>query len=207
MPKGSEQLTNSRREEIIDACAALYEKMNFKDITIKEISKYTSFTRTSIYNYFRTKEEIFLALFQREYELWIDDLTHLAGDNQRLSADDFASKLASSLEKRQRLLKLLSMNMYDMEENSSMDSLVAFKRAYGRSINALKICLKKFFPQMTEKDAEDFIFTFFSFIYGIYPYTYVTEKQREAMKKAGVEFKYLSVYEMAYMEIKKLLDI
>lgn len=207
MPKGSEQLTNSRREEIIDACAALYEKMNFKDITIKEISKYTSFTRTSIYNYFRTKEEIFLALFQREYELWIDDLTHLAGDNQRLSADDFASKLASSLEKRQRLLKLLSMNMYDMEENSSMDSLVAFKRAYGRSINALKICLKKFFPQMTERDAEDFIFTFFPFIYGIYPYTYVTEKQREAMEKAGVEFKYLSVYEMAYMEIKKLLDI
>lgn len=207
MPKGSKQLTNSRREEIIDACAALYEKMNFKDITIKEISKYTSFTRTSIYNYFRTKEEIFLALFQREYELWIDDLTHLAGDNQRLSADDFASKLASSLEKRQRLLKLLSMNMYDMEENSSMDSLVAFKRAYGRSINALKICLKKFFPQMTERDAENFIFTFFPFIYGIYPYTYVTEKQREAMKKAGVEFKYLSVYEMAYMEIKKLLDI
>lgn len=207
MPKGSKQLTNSRREEIIDACAALYEKMNFKDITIKEISKYTSFTRTSIYNYFRTKEEIFLALFQREYELWIDDLTHLAGDNQRLSADDFASKLASSLEKRQRLLKLLSMNMYDMEENSSMDSLVAFKRAYGRSINALKVCLKKFFPQMTERDAENFIFTFFPFIYGIYPYTYVTEKQREAMKKAGVEFKYLSVYEMAYMEIKKLLDI
>lgn len=207
MPKGSEQLTNSRREEIIDACAALYEKMNFKDITIKEISKYTSFTRTSIYNYFRTKEEIFLALFQREYELWIDDLTHLASDNQRLSADDFASKLASGLEKRQRLLKLLSMNMYDMEENSSMDSLVAFKRAYGRSINALKTCLKKFFPQMTERDAENFIFTFFPFIYGIYPYTYVTEKQREAMKKAGVEFKYLSVYEMAYMEIKKLLDI
>lgn len=207
MPKGSKQLTNSRREEIIDACAALYEKMNFKDITIKEISKYTSFTRTSIYNYFRTKEEIFLALFQREYELWIDDLTHLASDNQRLSADDFASKLASSLEKRQRLLKLLSMNMYDMEENSSMDSLVAFKYAYGRSINALKVCLKKFFPQMTERDAENFIFTFFPFIYGIYPYTYVTEKQREAMKKAGVEFKYLSVYEMAYMEIKKLLDI
>lgn len=207
MPKGSEQLTNSRREEIIDACAALYEKMNFKDITIKEISKYTSFTRTSIYNYFRTKEEIFLALFQREYEFWIDDLTHLAGDNRRLSADDFASKLASSLEKRQRLLKLLSMNMYDMEENSSMDSLVAFKYAYGRSINALKVCLNKFFPQMTEKGAEDFIFTFFPFIYGIYPYTYVTEKQREAMKKAGVEFKYLSVYEMAYMEIKKLLDI
>ena len=32
MPKGSEQLTNARKEEIINACAKLYKTMNFKDI-------------------------------------------------------------------------------------------------------------------------------------------------------------------------------
>lgn len=70
MPKGSEQLTNARKEEIINACAKLYKTMNFKDISLKQISLETTFTRTSIYNYFQTKEEIFLALFQREYDLW-----------------------------------------------------------------------------------------------------------------------------------------
>ena len=35
MPKGSEALTNARKEEIIDACAALYETMGFRDITIQ----------------------------------------------------------------------------------------------------------------------------------------------------------------------------
>ena len=64
MPRGSEALTQARREEIINACAQLYETMGFKDVTIKEIGKITSFTRTSIYNYFQTKEEIFLALLQ-----------------------------------------------------------------------------------------------------------------------------------------------
>ena len=64
MPKGSEQLTNARKEEIINACAKLYTTMNFKDITLKQISLETTFTRTSIYNYFQTKEEIFLALFR-----------------------------------------------------------------------------------------------------------------------------------------------
>ena len=52
MPKGSEALTNARKEEIIDACAALYETMGFRDITIRDIGAKTSFTRTSIYNYF-----------------------------------------------------------------------------------------------------------------------------------------------------------
>ena len=74
MPKGSEELTKERENEIIDACKKLYRTKSFKEITIKEIGKTTSFTRTSIYNYFQTKEEIFLALLQREYEHWNIDL-------------------------------------------------------------------------------------------------------------------------------------
>ena len=66
MPKGSTALIEARKEEIISACEKLYQKMSFKEITIKEIGNATSFTRTSIYNYFHTKEEIFLALLQRE---------------------------------------------------------------------------------------------------------------------------------------------
>ena len=65
MPKGSEELTRAREDEIISACAALYETMGFKDITLRDIGEKTSFTRTSIYKYFQTKEEIFLALLQR----------------------------------------------------------------------------------------------------------------------------------------------
>ena len=72
MPKGSAELTNARREEIIAACRRLYETMSFKEITLKEIGQQTSFTRTSIYNYFETKEEIFLALFAQEYELFTE---------------------------------------------------------------------------------------------------------------------------------------
>ena len=62
MPKGSPELTAARKEEIIAACEKLYQTMSFKEITIQEIAKFTSFTRPSIYNYFETKEEIFLAL-------------------------------------------------------------------------------------------------------------------------------------------------
>ena len=89
MPVGSEELTRARREEIISACADLYETMSFKEITLKEISQKTTFTRTSIYNYFQTKEEIFLALLQREYEAWIKDLERIACKQENLSARIF----------------------------------------------------------------------------------------------------------------------
>ena len=205
MPRGSEELTNARREEIVRACASLYETMSFKDITIKEIGAVTSFTRTSIYNYFQTKEEIFLALFQQEYEEWTAELERVVAENETMTGDELAQTLAHSLEKRGMLLKLLSMNLYDMEENSRMERLVLFKTAYGNSIHAVMHLLEKFCPQMDAAARQKFIYAFFPFIYGIYPYTTVTEKQRTSMEAAGVNFVYLTVYEMVYDCAKKLL--
>ena len=122
MPKGSEELTNARKDEIINACAALYETMSFREITLKEIGRQTSFTRTSIYNYFQTKEEIFLALMQREYESWICDLEHLHDGSDTLSAEEFSAGLAHTLERRERLLKLMSMNLYDGRQQQDRKS-------------------------------------------------------------------------------------
>ena len=205
MPKGSEALTLSRKEEIVNACAKLYEKMSFKDITIKEIGEVTSFSRTSIYNYFHTKEEIFLALIQREYEKWIEQLKKIQGEKESLTPNEFSSELAHSLEERENLLKLLSMNHYDMEENSRMERLVEFKEVYGKAINEVRNCLEKFFKDMTDKDKQDFIFSFFPFMFGIYPYTVVSEKQRQAMKLANVDYVYMSIYEITFAEVKRLL--
>ena len=84
MPKGSEELSSARREEIINACALLYET-----------------------------------------------------------------------------LKLMSMNHYDMEENSRMEKIIEMKVAYGKSLAEVRNCLEKFFPNMTVQDKQDFIFSFF----------------------------------------------
>ena len=207
MPKGSEELTNARKEEIICACAALYQTMSFKEITIKEIGAATSFTRTSIYNYFQTKEEIFLALLQQEYERWITDLNEIAAAHEMLTEDELAGELAGSLERRALLLKLMSMNHYDMEENSRPERLMEFKVAYGNSIRALDRLLIKFRPEMDHEDRQQFLYAFFPFLFGVYPYTVVTDKQREAMEKAGVNFVYLSIREMVYTCAKRLLEI
>ena len=205
MPKGSPELTNARKEEIIAACRKLYETMSFKDITLKEIWQQTSFTRTSIYNYFETKEEIFLALFAQEYECFTKDLDSLCERNKSLTLDELASALAHALERRPLMLKLLSMNMFDMEANSRMERLVAFKTAYGASKDAVDRCLKKFVPGLDGQGRQTFLYAFLPFVYGLYPYTMVTEKQKQAMKEAGISYVYMSTYDMAYDFIRTLL--
>ena len=50
MPKLSPEMANARREEIIATCETLYETMEFKNLTLKGIAKYTSLSRPSIYH-------------------------------------------------------------------------------------------------------------------------------------------------------------
>ena len=202
MPKGSEALTHARREEIIDACAALYETMSLREITIKLIGARTSFTRTSIYNYFETKEEIFLALLRREYEAWTADLDALPAPPD---AAALADALARTLERRGTMLRLLSMNLYDIEANSRVENLAAFKTVYAASMQAVRRLLARSGPALSGPAAERFLYAFYPFLFGIYPYTTVTPKQQQAMAMAGVEYPRLSVREITRNFVEKLL--
>ena len=49
---------------------------------------------------------------------------------------------------------------------------------------------------MTPDNIRDFIYAFLPFIFGIYPYTTATEKQRKAMELARIDYAPYSVYEI-----------
>lgn len=205
MPKGSPELTRARRDEIIAACAKLYETMSFKEITMREIAEFTSFTRPSLYNYFQTKEEIFLALFQMEYEEWTADLDRLQPEGKSEAKWELADQVARTLARRERLLKLLSSNLSDMEMNSRLENLVEFKRAYGASIEALHRCMTRFCPEMTPDRVHDVLGSFLPLVYGIYPYAVATDKQKAAMREAGIPYQPRSIYDLAFLGMKQLL--
>ena len=205
MIKGTPELIAERREEIVNACERLYKTMSFRDITLKEIGNEVPFSRPTIYYYFQTKEEIFLALFKREYDRWNSDLDDIINTADEPGKDGIAALIARSLEKRPQLLKLLSMNNYDMEANSRQEMLTAFKSSYGASLRLVRALLEKFRPEMDGEDVERFIYLFFPFMFGIYPYAAVTEKQRAAMTEAGVDFAYPTVYDLTYNCLIRLL--
>ncbi len=206
MFKGTPELIAQRREEIISACEKLYQTMSFKEITLKEIGNETSFSRPAIYNYFQTKEEIFLALYELEYRRWNRDLEKILAEETPLSRAQVAERIARSLEKREQLLKLLSMNNYDMEANSRPELLTTFKAAYGRSMANIRSILARFCPEISGGERETIIYVFYPFMFGIYPYARVTEKQSAAMKDAQIVFTEHSIYEITYNCLIRLLE-
>ena len=202
------ELTNiqqNRRNEIVSALEKIYKKKGFKYITIKDIAKETTFTRASIYNYYETKEEIFLELYTKEYIKWTSDLNFLLNSRQKLTKEYFVEYIANSLKKREQLLKLMSMNNYDMEANSRIEFLIEFKKVFINCINIFSKLLVKLNKKYNNQIANKIAYSFFPFIYGLYPYSHITPKQKKAMNIAGHKWQSNTIYKLTYDFLNQIL--
>jgi AcrR family transcriptional regulator len=188
----------------MDACEKLYETMGFQSINIKVISTETSFSRPSIYNYFQTKEEIFLGLLTREYMKWNEALKSIIRRKADMDKDTLARAIAKSMEERKTLLKISAMNLYEIEENSRAELLVEYKKVFKDSVELFDECLKKHLGVSEEKSAQ-IRYAFFPYMYGIYPYSYPTDKQISAMDEVKLSHMDVTIYEMTYQFLKLIL--
>ena len=75
------------------------------------------------------------------------------------------------------VVELVCLSAYDMDESSSLDRLTDMKIAYNRSICTVREFVKKYFPQITDEQLHEFIYLFFPFMFGIYPYAVVTDER------------------------------
>lgn len=198
MPKVTEQHRELRRSEIIDACAKVYSERGFQDITIKEISELTAFSRASIYTYFETRDEILLALLCREYDAWIADLKTLAAVRTQLTSHQIAEEIARTLESREILLRIQNMNLHEIEVNSRIEYLADFKRRYRSALEALDGILAAQFPVMSSEERTVACRSFSAYLFGVYPFCFHTEKQKEAMAMIGMQPTDASIFSMIY---------
>ena len=86
-----------------------------------------------------------------------------------------------------------------------MDNLVSFKRVYADAFRTMRLCMEKYFPEMTLDDVNGFLYAFFPFMFGVYPYTKATEKQLEAMEIAQVDNPRYTIYGITRAFVEKML--
>jgi AcrR family transcriptional regulator len=87
--------------DIMEAADRLFQSRPYHQITMGKIATELGWSRSNLYKYAATQEEIFLALFQREYELFAADLEGLCERGEGLNRDSLASELARTLERKQ----------------------------------------------------------------------------------------------------------
>lgn len=194
-----------RRDDIVSACESLFGVFDYQDINLKTISERTQLSRPSIYNYFRTKEEIFLALTERYLVSFMTDIEKRLLDRKH-DRDEIAHILSEIIQKHFKLIEIFSVHMTDLETHTPIESLVHFKMRFKEFIDLLKKAMLFQYPDADEDSLDFFWESFVASLHGIYPMTTPCKEQKEAMKRANIALP-LSKKEFIERTMRLLLSI
>jgi len=131
----TEALKDARRDAILAAAEALFCNQAFESIAMSDIAAAAGLAKGTLYLYFRTREEIFLALLLREFSAWLADFAKAAA---RFASPEAALDwIAASLAARRELLRLAALLHLVLERNLPVETARAFKLEVEAGLTAL----------------------------------------------------------------------
>src|SRR5699024_7640678 len=74
MPKISDAAKEERKSKILDAALECFSQKGYSASTVDDIVRYSKLSKGSVYNYFKSKEEIFLNLLNQRNEAILTEL-------------------------------------------------------------------------------------------------------------------------------------
>ncbi len=121
----SDQDKQARKQVILQTALTLWQHTDYASITMSQVATQTCLAKGTLYLYFPTKEELFLALLD---DLLLDWFTEA---NTALEGIEGAAQVAhilnQSLKNRLDMVRLLSILSTVLEQNSSLEAVTQFK--------------------------------------------------------------------------------
>ena len=180
-----------RVQEIVEATARLYKDHAFEDITFVAIAREAGFTRSNLYKYFKSKEDIFLEFLKQDLALWKRELADALGKSRSYSLEDFAKIWVQTQIDHGRLLDLISILHVFLEKNTTVENLVAFKTLVTKELESLSGLMIRLFPEMTPEKVLRFFHLQLAAAVGLHQMANLSEVQSEVLQKP--EFKHFQV--------------
>ncbi|HPA62906.1 MAG TPA: TetR family transcriptional regulator [Spirochaetota bacterium] len=131
----SDEQKNEKTALITSAAEKLFESDKFERITIEKIAKQAGIAKGTVFIYFKTKEEIFLSIAEKETANWKKNLCaaieSACVNGKKITTEALCNILISSLENN-NFIKLISILDDTLEQNIDFKKALHFKK-YAKS--------------------------------------------------------------------------
>jgi TetR/AcrR family transcriptional regulator len=175
----TDALKDARRDAILAAARALFCAEPFESIAMSQVAAAAGLAKGTLYLYFRTREEIFLALLTQEYSAW---LAAFAQESKHFASPEAALDwIAASLSARKELVHLAAILHAVLERNLSVETARAFKLGVEAGIAAIAPDLTRALRLDSEKEARRFLNWLQASVVGIYQLASPAPAVRAAM--------------------------
>ena len=141
-----------RRETILAAAAELFDAEGPQGAGLNAIAAKAGFTKSNVYRYFESREDVLMNLFLAELEQLLPEL------EQRFSAvtdgdlDALAAAIANAFIGRPRLASLSAIVSTTLEQNISEAAVISLKRGMNSLIQQAADAIHTKLPGATRED-------------------------------------------------------
>lgn len=118
----------ARREAILAVAAHALGRRQYASVTMAAIAEQCGLAKGTLYLYFDSKEELFLATLEGELAAWFDRLGAAMLAAKRMTPRAFAELVAKSLVLHETLADLLPLLHTVLEQNVRLEAALRFKQ-------------------------------------------------------------------------------
>ncbi|AUX40831.1 TetR family transcriptional regulator [Sorangium cellulosum] len=186
-----EEQKEERRQIIIDAAWQLFQETPYPEVTMAQVAERTRLAKGTLYLYFTTKEELFLAVVDQELTKWFEDVNlHLraldasrgeahtarprpartrrgAAAPPKDAAANVAALLATSLAARSAMTRLLTILHSVLEQNVSYEAALRFKLSLLTNVERTGSLLERCLPSLSPGQGGPLLIRMYALVIGM----------------------------------------
>jgi AcrR family transcriptional regulator len=118
----------ARRLAIVEIGWRLFQRQAYEELTMVDVAKALGLVKGTLYLYFRSKEELFLAITEQQLESWFTEVdVRLAEIQDSGTIARVVEMICEALEKRPGLTRLLAILHTILEHNIDLEAARRFK--------------------------------------------------------------------------------
>ncbi len=157
-----------RRATILAAATELLAAGGLEHTTLNAIATTAGITKSNIYRYFESREEILMRLLAKDLQAASEGFARALTPRP---LPEVAATLAGGLAANPRLCLLISITASTLERNISTDTLREIKRDMLRSLETTAAALHTALPEIPLAQAGEAVQTLFILAVGLWPFS------------------------------------
>lgn len=177
-----------RRDDFLRSARSLFIQQQ-RLPAVADIAFDTGLAKGTVYRYFQSKEQIFLALLSEDFAALFTELESvIASLPQPLTAaaGPFAQRYLRLLQQSDSLLPLLALLNAVLEQNLPQPQLLAFKQQLAQALDRLGAQLAERFTELTPASASQLLLHSYALTLGLYQSTRLPATVQQLLQQQGL---------------------
>lgn len=183
-----------RRQAILAAAAALLAQHPERLPSVEDVARQSGLAKGTMYLYFRTREEIYLAVHEQQTHQFFATLeTLLARERSRPSLKRLTRDVVEAIRQHPSFLPL-AIQCPEFERNADLEVIARCKGGIGARLQQIGAVMEVIYPRLKKGDGARLLIRSFGLMLGLWQLTAPTPTREKLLERAE-----LAVFRLDYL--------